>query len=405
MKTITKTQFSEVAWNIGCQLMQDSIWHNDACNWLGYWVQPYKGKYVPQMTSFGPDIYSGTAGIALFLSALYAESEDSVILKTINGTVQQIRATMATAPNHGFYSGKPGIGATLIKLGTQFSRTDWMKDGEHLLNSIPVKISGAHEIDLISGAAGTIPALLDAYQITSNESLLQKANELGLELIKNGVEFNNTMSWTTVPGKQNLTGFSHGASGIALALLKLYEVTNNQAFLTASQGGFNYERSTFDSKQQNWPDFRADIDAKDLCGLAWCHGAPGIALSRIEALQIQPDESKEVELKIALNTTARSINNMLLNIENANFSLCHGIAGNADILLSSKEKEFKDLAEVVGDIGIKMYHNHNRSWPTGLNSQHNTPGLMMGAAGTGYFYLRLSNPKKYKTLLIPGIKF
>jgi len=403
MNTMTKTQFSEVAWSIGCNLMQDNIWHNDACNWLGYWIQPSNGKYVPQMKSFGPDLYSGTSGIALFLSALYTESEDRVILKTIKGAIKQVRSTMNLAPNHGFYSGKPGIGATLIKLGKKYYREDWLKAGVALLNSIPATISGPHEIDLISGVAGTIPVLIDAYRITNNESLLNKAIDLGNELIKNGVQVDNTLSWQTVPGKQNLTGFSHGASGIALALLKLYEATNNQEFLLASQGGFNYERSTFDPKQQNWPDFRADIEATDLCGLAWCHGAPGIALSRIEALKIQSDDSMVTEMKIALNTTARSVNNMLLNSENANFSLCHGIAGNADILISSEEDEFKNLAKVVGDLGIKMYHQNNRSWPTGLNSHHATPGLMMGAAGTGYFYLRLADSKKYKSLLTPGI--
>jgi len=403
VKSITKTQFSEVAWRIGSSLMKDSIWHNDACNWLGYWVAPSNGKYEPQMKSFGPDLYSGTSGIALFLSALYKESGDIIILKTINGAIKQVRSTMYLAPNHGFYSGKPGIGATLIKLGNQFERSDWIKDGVDLLDSIPNTISGPPEVDLISGAAGTIPALIDAYQITNNESLLNKANELGQALIKNGIQVSNTLSWQTVPGKQNLTGFSHGASGIALALLRLYEVTKNQEFLIASQGGFNYERLAFDPRQQNWPDFRADTGAVDSCGLAWCHGAPGIALSRIEALKIQPSDAMETELKVALNTTARSINNMLLNSENANFSLCHGIAGNADILLSSEAAEFMNLAEVVGELGIRMYHQNNRSWPTGLNSNHPTPGLMMGAAGTGYFYLRLADPKKYKSQLSPGI--
>jgi len=403
MNSMTKTQFSEVAWRIGSQLMQETIWHNDACNWLGYWIVPSNGKYVPQMKSFGPDIYSGTSGIALFLSALHSETEDMVLLKTIKGAVKQIRSTMNLAPNHGFYSGKPGIGTTLIKLGKKYYREDWLKDGVKLLQSIPATIAGAHEIDLVNGAAGTIPALLDAYQVTDNESLLNKAIELGHELIKNGVQVNNTLSWPTVPGKQNLTGFSHGASGIALTFLRLYDVTKNQAFLTAAQGGFNYERFTFDSKQQNWPDFRENIGATNLCGSAWSHGAPGIALARIEALKIQPNESMEMELKIALNTTARIINNMLLNSENTNFSLCHGIAGNADILLSSQEREFKNLAEVVGDVGIKMYHENNRPWPTGLNSPHATPGLMMGAAGTGYFYLRLADSKKHTSLLSPGI--
>lgn len=403
MNSITKTSFSEVAWSIGCQLMKDSVWHNDACNWLGHWIEPVNGKYVPLVRSFGPDLYSGTSGIALFLSALYTESEDPVILKTINGTIAQIRATMHKIPNQGFYSGKPGVAATLIKLGRELNRVDWFDDGIDLLSSIPSTISSPDEIDLISGAAGTIPVLIDAYRITKNESLLHKAIQLGNELLKNGIQNHNTMSWQTVPGKQNLTGFSHGASGIALALLKLYQETDNPHFLKASQGGFNYERSTFDARQQNWPDFRADIGAADLCGLAWCHGAPGIALSRIEALRIRPDDSIVTEMEIALKTTASNVESMVTNPKNTNFSLCHGIAGNADILLSSDKEAYRNIAEAAGACGIISYHNQNRPWPTGLNSNHATPGLMMGAAGTGYFYLRLANSEKYGSLLTPGI--
>ncbi|MDT9110983.1 lanthionine synthetase LanC family protein, partial [Escherichia coli] len=81
------------------------------------------------------------------------------------------------------------------------------------------------------------------------------------------------------------TGFSHGSSGVALALLQLHEITGEDFFLKGAEGGFNYERQSFDISQQNWPDFRAGVSttAAKVCGLAWCHGAPGIALSRLKA--------------------------------------------------------------------------------------------------------------------------
>ncbi|UUC44933.1 lanthionine synthetase LanC family protein [Flavobacterium cerinum] len=404
MTPTNKDIYLDTAWDIACELMKSAIWHHDSCTWQGYSMEAVNGKYEGIIKTFGPDIYSGTSGIALFLTALYSEKKDPVLLKTIKGAVSQIQSIMADAPNHGFYSGKPGIATALIKIGKTLNKKEWVKEGITLLESIPVTSLQSYEIDVISGAAGTIPVLLDVYKTYHKPILLEKANALGLLLYNSAEKNKDIWSWATVPSQKNLTGFSHGSSGVALALLQLHEATQNPQFLEGAVGGFNYERQSFDAVQHNWPDFRDGVTTSlgNVCGMAWCHGAPGIALSRLKANQIKPDTAFKQEMHIALSTTRDNLyRNLIDNLNNTNYSLCHGIAGNAEILMDCGTEHYS-LAETVGKAGIYKYKDNRLPWPTGVNSGQYTPGLMMGIAGTGYFYLRLFNPEKHKSLLLPG---
>lgn len=407
MTPTDKNTFLETAWNIGCQLMKSSIWYGDACTWQGYSMEPLNGTYQPVVKTFSADVYSGTSGIAQFLAALYSEKQDFLLLKTIEGCVAQMKATMNGTHNHGFYAGKPGIAATLIKLGKQFNRAEWIEDGARLLDSIPTDSLQTHEMDVISGAAGTIPVLIEASHTLSNAGLLHKAEELGHLLCNAATKANNVWSWATVPSRVNLTGYSHGSSGIAVALLQLYKETGVPIFLEGAGGGFNYERHSFDSAQQNWPDFRDGVSSPstgNVCSLAWCHGAPGISLSRKKTKELAPEPFYDSEMNVALSTTATATYRALTdNLSNTNYSLCHGIAGNADILLESDKPDYHQLAEAVGSAGIYKYERNSIPWPTGVNTGHYTPGLMMGIAGTGYFYLRLFDREKHKTVLIPSL--
>ncbi len=403
-----KSLFLETAWNIGCQLMNEAIRHDGACTWQGYWIEPLNGKYQPVMRAFGPDVYSGTSGIALFLNALFQETKDHLVFRTLEEALSQVRSLMHHHLDFGYYSGKAGIASVLCQAGLDCDRDDWFRDGLNLLLTIPNEPVNAHDTDVISGAAGTIPVLLNAYHLSREQALLEKAVSLGSFLLKHAQADGDALSWATVPAKRHLTGFSHGAAGIALALLQLGLVLNEDAYLLAAQAGFRYERQVFDPVQQNWPDFREDVQPQGqqqtVCGMAWCHGAPGVAISRAKANELIADAELKEEGKVALITSAKSLYGQLTEgLVNANFSLCHGAAGNADIIMRAGGEEYRSLAEAVGVAGIHMYAKQGKNWPGGLNGGHKTPGLMMGMAGTGYFYLRLFNPQRHATALLPEI--
>lgn len=54
-------------------------------------------------------------------------------------------------------------------------------------------------------------------------------------------------------GERPLAGFSHGAAGIALALLRLHASRPEPAFLQAARDGVAFERAVFSPEERNWP--------------------------------------------------------------------------------------------------------------------------------------------------------
>src|SRR6185503_12655951 len=112
----------------------------------------------------------------------------------------------------------------------------------------------------------------------------------------------------------------------------LFAETRNDRYLVAARQAFAYERHWFAPEQKNWPDFRIqqNLPTKSkvlpLFQTAWCHGAPGIALSRLRARVLLKDPACEAELDCALETTARAIEHAVTS-GGAVASLCHGVTG------------------------------------------------------------------------------
>ena len=245
-----------------------------------------------------------------------------------------------------------------------------------------------------------------------DESLLDLALLLGEELLKIADESDAGYSWKSVafPKQRNLTGFSHGTAGIGYALLELSLATNCSKYLEAAEQAFRYERHWFDAATDNWPDFREEPargkrGKRPLSFAAyWCHGAPGIALSRLRAYELLRDEACKDEASSGLRTT-RETTEAILRSGIGNFSLCHGLAGNAEVLLYGSQvlgqhtTGGSGLTHEVAHHGIERYAKRGHSWPCGTGSGQ-TPNLMLGLAGIGYFYLRLHDPATPSVLIL-----
>ena len=63
-------QYLDTAASIGARLCRDAIWDGDRCNWLGDSMEFHAGEWKVGHKSFGPELYSGTIGVALFLATL-----------------------------------------------------------------------------------------------------------------------------------------------------------------------------------------------------------------------------------------------------------------------------------------------------------------------------------------------
>lgn len=400
------TMYFNTAHKIGMELVRDAIWHNDRCNWIGSWADVDNGKAVFVTKSFDTDLYAGLSGVAFFLASLYQEEKDRLLKKTIEGTVAQVQAANgARLPAHGFYLGKPGVAFSLLHIGRMLDREDWQSEGINQLLAIEPALESTFEWDLLLGAAGTIIALLYGYNASGNEALLDKAIKLGYVLCNNATPCDRGVFWTTIPNKPPLTGLSHGAAGISLALFELYAVCGEVLFLNMGLEAVRFEQSWFSNTMLNWPDFRENIPAnvnEYQYSVAWCNGAPGIHLARKRSALLTKRADLQEQASAALITTLNNVTTQLTNsAESINFSLCHGIAGNADILLDTGAPACSLIAKAVGDMGSRIVEQARLSWPSGISNRGKTPGLLMGTAGTGYFYLRLYKPEKFESILLP----
>src|SRR6185312_5241184 len=111
----------------------------------------------------------------------------------------------------GFYSGTTGIAYALTEVGDRLEAPDLTERTRKVLSGLveqPVEQGG---LDVISGSAGIIPALLLMAQRYPDLRLLGLAERHGRYLIGKACRDAASWSWDTlnVPVQRNLTGFSH----------------------------------------------------------------------------------------------------------------------------------------------------------------------------------------------------
>ncbi|WP_375511636.1 lanthionine synthetase LanC family protein [uncultured Nostoc sp.] len=83
----------------------------------------------------------------------------------------------------------------------------------------PANIASDRKFDIVSGAAGAILGLLTLYSYIPDPVVLEQAVICGHHLLNHhSASSNGIRAWATLDEKL-LTGFSHGAAGIAYALL------------------------------------------------------------------------------------------------------------------------------------------------------------------------------------------
>jgi lantibiotic modifying enzyme len=294
-----------------------------------------------------------------------------------------------------------GIAWALTRVGELLGDGTWVERGLALLDGIDEE-AGAGATDVMSGYAGAIPVLLDLSRRYARPGWLECAVRWGGELERSAVKSSEGWSWKTIDlpvhfAGRNLTGFSHGTAGIGWALLELFEATHELRFREAAEEAFRYERTHYSVEHENWPDFRDYLRPPGSAAVpnfaaAWCHGAPGIALSRIRAWRLTGSAAARQEAEAAIRTTRRTLETP--NAVMGSFSLCHGSGGNADVLLEFDREfnapELRQVVETVAAQGIEQFEDSRLPWPCGVPGAGETANLMLGISGIGYFYLRLA---------------
>ena len=388
-------------------LVGRALKQEDRASWLGLTLLRERDWTIQPV---GADLYSGAPGIALFLAYFDHVASDAnsralaqtVVRQLTRRLVSTLEAsdTAAFLPSSlGAFGALSGAIYALAHIGALWGDHDLVDLGERLVLALRDHVDADRTLDIIGGTAGFIMAA-SALEHVRSAPITRRALKHAAEcLIARAEQRAGGLSWSTsLPASQPLTGMSHGASGMALALLAAGRLVNHPPFIHAAIRAMCYERSCFDPTRMNWPDYRILPGRNSDEGLAWmwawCHGAPGIGLGRLDALGSSDDPELASDLAAALTSTARFG-------FGSNDSLCHGDLGNLELFVRAYELgyrgEWEDaLASHSSRLVTRLQEGH---WRCGVPGGVETPGLMTGLAGIGYGLLRIAAPERAPSLL------
>lgn len=376
----------------------------DGVSWntLAYYPEAQRWQLEPM----APRFCDGLCGVALFLAAVQklvgepdlAALARSALLTVARDAVRADHVRTLFTPGIGAGAGQSSIIYALVRASEFLGEEEWLHHARRFAEMLDAgHITADRKFDLISGAAGAALALLALYRAARLPEALDKAVLCGEHLLQHrSASRQGPRAWKTFT-EEMMTGFSHGAAGIAYALLKLYEATGENSFQEAALEAEAYEASVFVPEVSNWPDFRIPPTEDGYGSMtSWCHGAAGIALSRLAALPILDTPQVRQEISHGLQATRMAGTQHLDTV-------CCGAMGRVETLLVA--------AQVLGDpaylqVAQKMASTVLRrsqppgSYALGWKKAPYLASFHQGMAGIGYEYLRLAAPASLPSLLL-----
>ena len=405
---ISRESLITAACEIGDRLEQTAFRGRTDALWLGLTFAPRRHRERHwTLMPIGTDLYDGLPGIALFLAHLGnltgASRYTELARAAVVSVQRQIEESQRRFPSLGAFSGVGGVLYAFTHLADLLDRPELHRAAESLIECVPELLKRDGVFDIISGAAGCLTALLGFHRRYGAERALKVAIDCGEHLLANVQSMECGAAWQVDDfAKAPLTGFSHGATGIAYALLELFGATGDRRFRDTALAALEYERSLYSVEHCNWPDLRdlprgdknlINPSAEPRFLWSWCHGAAGAALGRIKILSIYQDDALVTETEEAVRST-------LIHGRLGNHSLCHGSLGNLETLLLASaafaDRKLTMTVSRMASVIVESIRIHG--WVCGNPMNVESPGLMTGLAGIGYQLLRLAEPE-----IIPSV--
>jgi len=391
---------------IGAALLSMASWTNGQPQWLT-WALHGNTFWMPQPA--GDDLYAGRAGIALFLLRLGAAIDDRRFLEPAEALLT------ATTDELDRSLGFTGVleGRILLADAWATATGDDAPLRAEITRAAPVlseRLGVDETFDIIGGAAGTLLMLSSVGTGRDGAGIGQLGREVlgaGLARLRAATQLSGDdgdVAWASpLRATEGMTGFSHGNAGIALALMRAQQVLEPGTIDPVAVSAVRWENSRYDERSSNWLDLR-DGGGGNL--IAWCHGAPGIALSRAESpAQYRVDETGRDVLRgvEAIGSAYEALRRANVLIDD--LSLCHGALGNLMILdrlldASSTETDRRGMrATLLADVRRSVVaRGLSFGAPAGLVPSD----LMTGLAGVGYGLLAAVDPAAAPDVLAFG---
>ncbi|MFJ9949455.1 type 2 lanthipeptide synthetase LanM family protein [Kitasatospora sp. NPDC091207] len=393
----------------GEQLLSEAYRGRADLAWTGpNWAPP--GRWAP--AELGPDLYSGTAGVVLFLDQLARVGGDREHRRAATAAEATLRRQVRRRAGRltGGLAGTGGLLYTLAQLAAHRAGHDPELDELADLLVARAAATAAEDVhyDLLAGSAGTIGGLAAWAAVRPGPAVTDALARCAERLVEQARPHpEGGVGWLPASlagaASRPLAGFAHGGSGIAWALARAGALLGDRRLPPLARGALEYERSLFDPAAANWRDVREDDGphAPSYPAL-WCHGAAGIALARVE---LGPGEPAGSEGRSPLpdadggwlgEERDTALDTVLRHGFGGNFSLCHGDFGNLEpLLLAGGRWRAAGLRRAAATLDAL----DERGWVCGLPSGVHSPSLLVGLAGIGHGLLRLAAPEAVPSVL------
>jgi type 2 lantibiotic biosynthesis protein LanM len=349
---------------------QDKPWYDNSYNPV-----PAAKDFDPvRVGPSDPFLYEGVLGVVMFLHDLWVLTGDKEILENSLSFAEAVFQEIESE-HHYSASGFVGLSSVIYvinrcieKEGSPFSIFE--KKLPPLVSKVADIFRDENRLDLLLGTSGIASALLPYVKRTSNKigisilrESLDRLKEAGDRILKTD---------KPIDGMDYLRGFSHGISGIALALVRLGEFLKQDDVEQMATDLLLYEYDLVKTGQ--WTDSHS-YNGVPLVG--WCHGSAGIslALSSMPKLLLRNKELKEYFDIAISNTLSKGVFDSKC--------LCHGTAGNLLCVAGHASINAK-INNLMKQFEVNLLESGFIS--TGA-AQTMGIGLMTGLTGAGYYLL------------------
>ncbi len=365
-------------------------------------IKPEKTAETEPLTLRPTDgsVYIGRCGIAIFGAGLYHLTGEDQYREFALKTVRPIREAVQSeqrVPALTNIGGAVGIGSvayglTVVSdlLNEQTILADAIRSVDFITEDL---IEMDDSYDVIAGAAGTIHGILATHERENSSELVSAAATCGDHLLDNRVTKNGCRVWKTLNDSPPLTGFAHGISGIAYALLRLWDATEDRTYREAALEALEYEAQTYSKTAKNWPDERERTE--ETYPDQWCYGRSGIGLSRLGMAEYATDD-------LITQGIERAVNGAVSDEARPFDHLCCGNAGRAEFLIEANERynQCSGMArELLG--GALERKRQTGTYQTLFNgTEIIDPTFFHGISGIGYSMLRIIDPKTLPCVLL-----
>jgi type 2 lantibiotic biosynthesis protein LanM len=377
--------------SIGDRICDLAIEDGDRCTWLTTEIVNSR-RIAPSVA--GLDLYDGLPGIALFLGHLGIVTGDARYGRMANGAMREAlalyRKQSVASMNLGAFDGIGGLCYALVHLASATNQHDLATEAAAIIGKFAKRAARSNNLDVHSGLAGFVIAGLVVSRFSGNAGLTESLRP-SVERLWRLLGPRPIKSTARLP--ENHAGLSHGEAGAGFALLRWAEATGEAHYRAAGEG---LVRKDFAKREFLRRSSSLVENANSLIDpLGWCKGSLGIAMAALGAAPSMMDLFEE--------NWPKEITEAIVNDRTTGcLCLCHGVLGRLEFLtLAAQRRIIDEQAKEIEDWRRNLLcEMAGGRWFADATHTLESPGLMLGLAGTGYSLLRAAFGDRIPSVLV-----